>query len=77
VARHGAVRHASVTVEASDGMLQVLVADEGVGFELSAVRAGAGLGGMRECVGIGRRAGDRERAREGNASLRTSSPRRP
>ena len=52
VARHAAVRHASVTVEASDGMLQVLVEDQGSGFEVSAVRAGAGLGGMRERVAI-------------------------
>lgn len=52
VARHAAVRQASVTVEASDGTLQVLVEDEGVGFDVSAVRAGAGLGGMRERVTI-------------------------
>ncbi|HYR30059.1 MAG TPA: ATP-binding protein, partial [Thermoanaerobaculia bacterium] len=52
VARHAAVRHASVTVEAGDGTLQVLVEDEGVGFDVSAVRAGAGLGGMRERVAI-------------------------
>ena len=52
VARHAAVRHASVTVEASDGTLQVLVEDEGSGFVVSAVRAGAGLGGMRERVTI-------------------------
>lgn len=52
VARHAAVRHASVTVEASEGTLQVLVEDEGVGFDVSAVRAGAGLGGMRERVTI-------------------------
>lgn len=52
VARHAAVQRASVTVEASDGTLQVLVEDEGVGFDLSAVRTGAGLGGMRERVTI-------------------------
>ena len=52
VARHAAVRHASVTVEAVDGTLQVLVEDEGVGFDVSAVRTGAGLGGMRERVTI-------------------------
>lgn len=52
VARHAAVRHASVTVEASDGTLQVLVEDEGAGFDASAVRTGAGLGGMRERVTI-------------------------
>jgi signal transduction histidine kinase len=52
VARHAAVRDASVTVEANDGMLQVMIEDEGVGFDLSAVRAGAGLGGMRERVTI-------------------------
>jgi signal transduction histidine kinase len=52
VARHAAVRHASVTVEASDGTLQVLVEDEGAGFDVSAVRAGVGLGGMRERVTI-------------------------
>ncbi len=52
VARHAAVRHADVTVEASDGTLQVLVEDEGAGFDVSAVRTGAGLGGMRERVTI-------------------------
>lgn len=52
VARHAAVRHAGVTVEASEGTLQVLVEDEGVGFDVSAVRTGAGLGGMRERVTI-------------------------
>jgi signal transduction histidine kinase len=52
VARHAAVRHANVTVEVSDRTLQVLVEDEGVGFDVSAVRAGAGLGGMRERVTI-------------------------
>lgn len=52
VARHAAVQHASVTVEASDGTLQVLVEDEGAGFDVSAVRTGAGLGGMRERVTI-------------------------
>jgi signal transduction histidine kinase len=52
VARHAAVRHGSVTVEASDGTLQVLVEDEGAGFDVSAVRTGAGLGGMRERVTI-------------------------
>jgi signal transduction histidine kinase len=52
VARHAAVRHASVTVEASDGTLQVLVEDEGAGFDVSAIRTGAGLGGMRERVNI-------------------------
>jgi signal transduction histidine kinase len=52
VARHAAVRQASVTVEASDGTLQVLIEDEGAGFDVSAVRAGAGLGGMRERVTI-------------------------
>jgi len=52
VARHAAVRHASVTVEAGDGALQVLVEDEGAGFDVSAVHTGAGLGGMRERVTI-------------------------
>jgi signal transduction histidine kinase len=52
VARHAAVRRASVTVEASDGTLQVLVEDEGVGFDPAAVRTGAGLGGMHERVTI-------------------------
>jgi signal transduction histidine kinase len=41
-----------VTVEASDGTLQVLVEDEGSGFDVSAVSTGAGLGGMRERVTI-------------------------
>jgi signal transduction histidine kinase len=50
VARHANVRNASVTVEASDGTLQVLVEDEGAGFDVSAVRTGAGLGGIRERV---------------------------
>jgi signal transduction histidine kinase len=52
VARHADVRQASVTVEASGGALQVQVEDEGVGFDVSSVRTGAGLGGMRERVTI-------------------------
>jgi signal transduction histidine kinase len=41
-----------VTVEASDGRLQVLVEDQSVGFGVSAVRTGAGFGGTRERVTI-------------------------
>ena len=41
VARHAAIRQAAVTVEASGETLQVLVEDEGLGFDVSAVRTGA------------------------------------
>jgi signal transduction histidine kinase len=52
IARHAAVSKASVTVEASDGTLHLLIEDEGSGFDVSAVHTGAGLGGMRERVTI-------------------------
>ena len=44
-ARHGHARHASVSLSRKDGQLTLVVADDGRGFDVAAVRrSGAGLG---------------------------------
>ena len=44
-ARHGQARHASVSLSRKDGQLTLVVADDGRGFDVAAVRrSGAGLG---------------------------------
>jgi len=54
-ARHGSPNRVTVEVSLSDGSIQVVVEDDGVGFDLASVeRSGGGLGlmGMRERAAI-------------------------
>src|SRR5439155_6361199 len=48
VSKHSLARHASLSVRAGRGKIEIEVADDGVGFEPALVREGFGLVGMRE-----------------------------
>jgi signal transduction histidine kinase len=48
VARHARARHVDVTLTAQHSTLDVTVRDDGVGFDVAAVRTGLGLMGMSE-----------------------------
>ena len=51
IVKHAQARSVSIVVTSREGSVRAVIEDDGVGFELTAVRAGAlGLVGMRERV---------------------------
>ena len=52
VAKHARAEHVSLTVTETDGYVDVLISDDGVGFDPDAPNAGFGLLGMRERVAM-------------------------
>ncbi len=50
VARHANAKNVTVSLEETQNMIQLIVTDDGQGFELEQVRMGLGLVGMRERV---------------------------
>jgi signal transduction histidine kinase len=52
VTKHANAKRASVKVAARDGRVSIEVADDGGGFDVSAVKAGFGVTGMRERIAL-------------------------
>lgn len=52
VAKHGRASRAEAVLERADGVIEVTVSDDGLGFEPARVERGYGLIGMRERVGL-------------------------
>lgn len=52
VAKHGQAEHVAVNVTKDDGRVEVVVRDDGIGFEPRRPRSGFGLAGMRERVAL-------------------------
>jgi signal transduction histidine kinase len=52
IAKHGAASHVDVSVKEHDGMIEVCVKDDGVGFDTTAPSSGFGLAGMNERVAL-------------------------
>ncbi len=50
VAKHAGAEHASVSVTAANGLVEVEIADDGSGFDPDVATSGFGLAGMRERV---------------------------
>ena len=48
IGRHSGARRASVSVVEADGLIEVRIADEGIGFPVDAFHVGFGIAGMRE-----------------------------
>jgi signal transduction histidine kinase len=51
-ARHGHAAHVWIDAEVSDGMLRVVIGDDGVGFDRATTPIGLGLAGMQERTAI-------------------------
>ncbi|MGH2955757.1 MAG: PAS domain S-box protein [Solirubrobacterales bacterium] len=52
VARHSHAAHAELAVTMDGGRIEVMVSDDGIGFEPALVKEGFGLAGMRERTGL-------------------------
>jgi signal transduction histidine kinase len=52
VAKHAQAKHVAVNVSKDDGRVEVVVRDDGIGFEPQRPRSGFGLPGMRERVAL-------------------------
>jgi signal transduction histidine kinase len=74
VARHAGARHIDVTLTAQDSALEVIVSDDGVGFDVEAPRTGLGLMGMSERADFAGGRLDIESAPGAGTSLRVRFP---
>ena len=76
VGKHAEAAHVKVRVSDRDGDVEVVVSDDGKGFDLDAGTAGVGLLGMRERLALVGGTLDTESAPGGGAALRASIPAR-
>jgi signal transduction histidine kinase len=74
VEKHAAAEHVRVEVRSWDGNVQVVVADDGRGFELDGMREGFGLVGMRERVELVGGALEIASSSHGSTSIRATIP---
>jgi signal transduction histidine kinase len=50
VVKHASASHVTVTAKEADGEIQIIISDDGTGFDTSATTRGRGLTGMRERI---------------------------
>jgi signal transduction histidine kinase len=52
IVKHARARHVSIVLALGQGLMTVLIEDDGRGFEIAAAREGMGLDGMQERIGL-------------------------